>query len=64
MAKRRKRARVVLFQDKAGEWRWHLKARNGRILADSAEGFCSRYGAQRNLALVVREFNPQLALPL
>jgi len=27
------------FKDTAGEWRWHLKAANGRIIADSAEGY-------------------------
>jgi uncharacterized protein YegP (UPF0339 family) len=28
-------------KDKQGEWRWHLKAANGRILADSGEGYNS-----------------------
>jgi uncharacterized protein YegP (UPF0339 family) len=27
------------FKDKQGEWRWHLKAANGRILADSGQGY-------------------------
>lgn len=27
------------FKDNKGEWRWHLKASNGRIIADSAEGY-------------------------
>lgn len=27
------------FKDAKGEWRWHLKASNGRIIADSAEGY-------------------------
>jgi uncharacterized protein YegP (UPF0339 family) len=26
-------------KDKKGEWRWRLKATNGRILADSGEGY-------------------------
>ena len=26
------------FKDSRGEWRWHLKATNGRIIADSGEG--------------------------
>ena len=26
------------FKDHKGEWRWHLKAANGRIIADSGEG--------------------------
>ena len=28
-----------IFRDKKGEWRWHVKARNGRIVADSGEGY-------------------------
>ena len=29
------------FKDIKGEWRWHLKAANGRIIADSGEGYKS-----------------------
>src|ERR1051325_4536215 len=28
-----------VYQDKAGEWRWNLKASNGRVVADSGEGY-------------------------
>jgi uncharacterized protein YegP (UPF0339 family) len=28
-----KSARFVVFQDKKKQWRWHLKAGNGRIIA-------------------------------
>jgi uncharacterized protein YegP (UPF0339 family) len=27
------------YKDAKGEWRWRLKASNGRILADSGEGY-------------------------
>jgi len=27
------------YQDAKGEWRWRLKASNGRIVADSGEGY-------------------------
>jgi uncharacterized protein YegP (UPF0339 family) len=30
-----------IYKDVQGEWRWHLKASNGRILADSGEGYKS-----------------------
>lgn len=36
-----------IYQDKRGEWRWRLKARNGRIVADSGEGYVTRGGALR-----------------
>lgn len=28
-----KSARFVVFQDKKNQWRWHLKAGNGRVIA-------------------------------
>jgi uncharacterized protein YegP (UPF0339 family) len=31
-----------LFQSKNGEWRWRLKAANGRTIADSGEGYSSK----------------------
>ena len=27
------------YKDHKGEWRWRLKASNGRIIADSGEGY-------------------------
>lgn len=37
----------TIYQDDAGEWRWRCLARNGRIVADSAEGYVSAYNALR-----------------
>ncbi len=31
--------RYEVFKDDAGEWRWHIKDANGRVLACSGEGF-------------------------
>ena len=31
--------RFQLYRDKAGEWRWRFMSGNGRIIADSAEGY-------------------------
>lgn len=33
-----------VYEDEAEEWRWRLRHRNGRILADSGEGYASRSG--------------------
>ena len=33
------KAKFEIYKDKRGEWRWRLKAPNGRIMADSAEGY-------------------------
>jgi uncharacterized protein YegP (UPF0339 family) len=43
--------KVFFYEDKRGEYRWQLVATNGRILADSGEGYrhlsqC-RYAFQR-----------------
>lgn len=31
--------RVEYFKDAAGEYRWRLRAKNGRIIADCGEGY-------------------------
>jgi hypothetical protein len=40
-----------IFQDRAGEYRWRLKARNGEIVATS-EGYTTQYSAKRSAELV------------
>jgi len=32
----------IYYKDSRDEWRWRLKASNGRILADSGEGYKSK----------------------
>ncbi len=34
-----RRYRFVVYQDRKKEWRWRLVASNGKIVADSAEGY-------------------------
>ena len=34
-----KAAKFKYFQDAAAKWRWHLKAPNGLIIADSGQGY-------------------------
>lgn len=38
---------VIMYQDRDGDWRWTLKARNGKVLADSAEGYRKRAYCRR-----------------
>lgn len=47
-----------IYQDAAGEWRWRAKARNGRIVADSAESYTRRRSAKR----AVRSFVAKVRL--
>lgn len=38
-----------IYRDKAKEYRWRLKAANGKILADSGEGYAKKFNAVRAL---------------
>ena len=40
-------AGIEVFEDAAGEYRWRLVHRNGKILADSGEGYTTRSNARR-----------------
>lgn len=46
--------KTEVYQDKAGEWRWRRKAPNGEIIADSNEGYDSKWNAQRAAERVFR----------
>ena len=39
--------RFEIYADRRGLWRWRLKARNGRIVADSGQGYVRRWNALR-----------------
>lgn len=41
-----------LYKDKAGEWRWKLKAANHETVADSAEGYKAKASALHGIDLV------------
>ncbi|MFC7239505.1 HVO_2922 family protein [Saliphagus sp. GCM10025317] len=47
-------AEFRLFEDRAGEWRWHLRHQNGNIIADSGEGYTSKQSARNGIRSVVR----------
>ena len=40
-----------IFQDQKGEWRFRLRARNGKIIA-SSEGYTSRRGCENGIRSV------------
>lgn len=48
--------KFVLYEDKRHEWRWRLVAANGRIIADSAEGYTRKEDAHRALADILTAF--------
>lgn len=41
-----------LFEDQSGEYRWRLVSSNGRIIADSGEGYSSKGNARRAIETV------------
>lgn len=53
-----KSAKFELYRDKAKKWRWRLVASNGRIVADSGQGYRSKgacVDAQYHLGDLVHE---------
>lgn len=43
----KKPSKVVIYKDRKGEWRWRFVAPNGRIVADSGEGYKRKGNAIR-----------------
>ena len=41
-----------IYQDRKGEYRWRLRARNGEIIADSNEGYSSKASCEHGIDLV------------
>lgn len=54
--------RVVIFEDRAGEWRWRLVADNGRIIADSAEGYAKESNVTRAIRKVLAGLTPDMEI--
>ncbi len=45
-------AKFQIFTDKAGEYRWRLRANNNEIIADSAEGYKAKSDCVHGVDLV------------
>jgi len=52
------------YQDEVGEWRWTLRARNGEIVADGAEGYASKANVVRALKGLYRGMKTLTSKPL
>lgn len=58
--------KIEVYQDAKGEWRWRAKAGNGRIVAESGEGYSSMSGAERAVetaAYIVNSATIKVLLP-
>lgn len=54
------RQKAYIYKDKKGEYRWQIVSRNGRILADSGEGYKRSAAAKRGLQMVTKNFDIKL----
>jgi uncharacterized protein YegP (UPF0339 family) len=45
-------AKFTLYKDTAGYYRWRFLANNGRIVADSAEGYNNKTDCQNGINIV------------
>lgn len=48
--------KITLYQDDVGEWRWRVRARNGKILAEGGEGYKREADCRKALALLANGF--------
>jgi uncharacterized protein YegP (UPF0339 family) len=48
-------ATFELYKDRQGQFRWRLKASNGKIIADSGEGYVQKSDCQHGIDLVKSE---------
>tara|TARA_R110000824_G_scaffold401715_2_gene614089 strand:- start:89331 stop:89519 length:189 start_codon:yes stop_codon:yes gene_type:complete len=46
-----------MYKDVSGYWRWRLIAANGRIVADSGEGYHNRADCLHGISLVKSAYN-------
>jgi len=47
--------RFKVYKDKAEEWRWRFIASNGKIIADSGEGYHNRADCVHGIELIKSE---------
>ncbi|MFW6017753.1 MAG: HVO_2922 family protein [Halapricum sp.] len=47
-------AQFELYEDRASEWRWRLRHRNGNVIAASGEGYTRKHNAKKGMASVRR----------
>ncbi len=56
-----KHTKFQVFEDRAGEYRWRLRANNGEIIADSSEGYVNKRDALHGIDLI-KEVNPETSV--
>lgn len=54
-AQQASQSQYELYEDKAGQWRWRLRHRNGNIIADGSQGYTRKHNAQNGMQAVRRD---------
>lgn len=44
--------RFEVYEDKRGQWRWRLRAANGKLLASPGQGFASRQACEKSVSTI------------
>ena len=53
-----------IYRDTAHDWRWRLRAANGRIVADSAEGYASKRNVNRAITAMLDAVGGSHGMPV
>jgi uncharacterized protein YegP (UPF0339 family) len=48
-------AKFYVYKDANGEYRWRLRAGNGRVIADSGEGYERKIDCEHGIELIKEE---------
>ena len=56
--------KIEIYEDKAGEYRWRLKARNGRIIAIPGEGYTRKRDCYRAVCVLFPAIRESLSIPI
>ncbi len=45
---------IEIYPDSQDEWRWRMRAKNGRIVASGGEGFSRKQSCERSIVRVIQ----------
>ena len=48
-------AKFEVYRDNSQQWRWRFRANNGKIVADSGEGYVDKSGCENGIRIVKTE---------
>jgi uncharacterized protein YegP (UPF0339 family) len=52
-----------IYTDSSGQWRWRIRAKNGKVIAASGESFDNHSNAVRAATGAAKEFEPKPEQP-